>query len=68
MARALSAYEAGDFAAVRGLCASLRSAPDRALAARALELEAKVSVEPSSWFALACCFALVVGIVVNHAR
>jgi len=66
MARAQSAYDAGDFAAVRGLCASLRSSPDRELAARALELETKVSVEPSSWFALACCFALVVGIVVTY--
>jgi hypothetical protein len=67
LARAVSAYEAGDFAAVRGLCEPLRNAPDRDLAERAAKLAAKVATEPTSFFAIACCLVLVVGIVVGYA-
>lgn len=65
--RAQTAYVAGDFAAVHGLCASLGRAPgDSELSARAQELGARVAIDPASWIALGSCLVLLVAIVVRY--
>jgi hypothetical protein len=67
LARAQTAYDAGDFAAVHGLCASLSGTPGAAeLAARARELSARVAIDSASWIALATCLALLLAIVVVY--
>ena len=65
LALAERAYEAGNFARVRELCAQLTGTPAGAeLTARAAALRARVSVDPLALWVLAASFVLF-GVIVH---
>ncbi|HEX2677272.1 MAG TPA: hypothetical protein VHM19_11545 [Polyangiales bacterium] len=58
------AYEAGDFARVRELCAQLARGEDRELAAKASALRDKIAVDPLTVGLLVFCL-LAFGVIVH---
>ncbi|MGE0788786.1 MAG: hypothetical protein AB7S26_24145 [Sandaracinaceae bacterium] len=58
------AFDAGDYREVRALCKALESsAKDAAVREAAAELRARVEIDPIQVVVLACCAAVVVGIL-----